>query len=95
MKSKEFIPNGNGQIMPTVDYLTKLKQGIAFLKDGKHLKVTLLFRGREVAGKHERGTQMFEKIAATFQEEGILEHLAEEKDIKAGPAWSKVFYLKK
>ncbi len=77
------------------DYITKMKQGIGFLEDGKHLKVTLLFRGREVATKHERGTEMFQKINQTFQDEGILEHLTEDKDIKAGPAWSKIFYLKK
>ncbi len=77
------------------DYVTKMKQGIGFLQDGKHLKVTLLFRGREVANKQERGLEMFQKISQTFQEEGLLEHLAEDKDIKAGPAWSKIFYLKK
>ena len=38
---------------------------------------------------------MFDKINKTFQDEGLLEHLAEDKDIKAGPAWSKIFYLKK
>lgn len=77
------------------DYVTKMNQGIGFLKDGKHLKVTLLFRGREVATKQERGLEMFDKINKTFQDEGLLEHLAEDKDIKAGPAWSKIFYLKK
>ena len=77
------------------DYQTKLKQGITFLKEGKHLKVTLTFRGREVANKTERGIEMFEKIAQTFLAEGLTEHLAEEKEIKAGPAWSKIFYLKK
>ena len=77
------------------DYQTKLKQGIGFLQDGKHLKVTLMFRGREVANKHERGNELFAKITQTFRDEGVLEHLAEDKEIKAGPAWSKIFYLKK
>lgn len=77
------------------DYLTKLHQGIGFLQDGKHLKVTLLFRGREVATKHERGNEMFQKIMATFEQQGVASSLVEDKEIKAGPAWSKIFYLKK
>ncbi len=77
------------------DYVTKLNQGIGFLQDGKHLKVTLLFRGREVATKQERGSEMFQKIMHSFEQEGLLTNLAEDKDIKAGPAWSKIFYLKK
>lgn len=77
------------------DYLTKMKQGLGFLHEGKHVKITLMFRGREVANKQERGVEMFQKIAQTFEAEGIADRIMEDKDIKAGPAWSKIFYLKK
>ena len=49
------------------DFLTKMNQAVQFLKDGKHLKVTVAFRGREAITKEERGTQMFDKINAYFE----------------------------
>jgi len=76
------------------DYQTKMKRGIDFLNAGKHLKITLMFRGREISTKHERGTDLFRKIEKTFEDHGILEHLIREKDSKAGQFWSRVYYLK-
>ncbi|MCL4360975.1 translation initiation factor IF-3 [Candidatus Dependentiae bacterium] len=78
------------------DYQTKMNQAIQFLKDGKHLKVTLMFRGREATGLEERGTEIFEKIAKTFEESGLnLTKLAQEKDAKTSQSWSRIYYLKK
>ena len=78
------------------DYDTKLKQVVSFLKEGKHVKITLVFaKGREATTKQERGLEMFEKIGQTFQDQGLMEHIAEEKDMKAGLMWSRIFYLKK
>jgi len=71
-----------------------MNQGIGFLESGKKLKVTLLFRGREMANKNERGQELFDKIGQTFEERGLLERIVEDKDVKAGSAWSKVFSLK-
>lgn len=76
------------------DYQTKMNQGIGFLESGKKLKVTLLFRGREMVNKYERGTELFGKIGKTFEERGLLERLIEDKEVRAGSAWSKVFSLK-
>lgn len=76
------------------DYQTKLNQGIGFLESGKKLKITLLFRGREMANKQERGRELFDKIGRTFEERGLLERIIEDKEVKAGSAWSKVFSLK-
>lgn len=76
------------------DYQTKINQGIKFLEEGKKVKVTLLFRGREMANKHERGRELFDKIGQTFEERGLLERIIEDKEVKAGSAWSKVFSLK-
>lgn len=76
------------------DYQTKMNRGIEFLESGKKVKVTLLFRGREMANKHERGRELFDKIGRTFEERGMLERIVEDKEIKAGSAWSKVFSLK-
>jgi len=76
------------------DYETKMKRGIGFLKDGKHLKITLMFRGREMATKRERGQELFERVHQTFQEHGLLKDLVQEKDSKAGQFWSRIYYLK-
>jgi len=76
------------------DYLTKMKQANQFLHDGKRVKITLWFKGRENATRDERGKELFERIEATFRDQGILEQLAQEKDAKAGQLWSRVYYMK-
>ena len=76
------------------DYDTKMNRGIYFLKNGKHLKVTLMFRGREIATKRERGLELFNRINKTFEEAGLLKKLVQEKDSRAGQFWSRIYYLK-
>jgi len=75
------------------DYQTKLNQGIKFLQEGNKLKVTLTFRGREINQKDERGEVLFEQVDQTFQAAGLI-NIAQENDLKAGPFWSRVYYLK-
>lgn len=76
------------------DYQTKMNQAMQFLKDGKHLKVTLMFKGRETATREERGDEMFAKINSTFEQSGLTK-LVQEKDVKATQLWSRIYYLKK
>ncbi|MCX5921986.1 MAG: translation initiation factor IF-3 [Candidatus Dependentiae bacterium] len=76
------------------DYQTKMNQAIQFLKDGKRLKVTLFFKGRENVLKHERGTELFEKINKSFDDAGLTKNLVQEKDSKLGQYWSRIYYLK-
>ncbi len=75
------------------DFKTKMNQGVQFLQDGKHLKITVAFRGREIVNKEERGAQLFEKIDAFFQESGVA-NLMQEKDAKLGQLWSRTYYVK-
>lgn len=75
------------------DFETKMRQAAEFLKDGKHLKITLTFRGREMMNREERGTQLFQKIDAFFTEQAIP-NLAQEKDLKMGQLWSRTYYIK-
>ena len=75
------------------DYMTKLNQGIGFLKKGMRLKVTLMFRGRENASKAELGPALFARVSATFKEQG-LDNLFQEQDSKSGQFWSRVYFLK-
>lgn len=75
------------------DYQTKITQGAEFLREGNKLKITLEFRGREMATKNERGAEMFEKIDQTLA--GFdLQGLAHEGDSKLGRYWSRIYYLK-
>ncbi len=75
------------------DYQTKLNQATAFLHDGNRVKFTLVFRGREMATRSERGQAMFEKIDATLagKELGIVEF---EQESRLGQLWSRVYYIK-
>ena len=43
------------------DYQTKMNQAIQFLKEGKHLKVTLMFKGREAAMRDEKEKSFLQK----------------------------------
>lgn len=76
------------------DYLTKLKQASQFLKDGKHVKITIVFRGREGATSKERGAEMFDKIAQTFEDFGLA-NVVYEKESRTGMFWSRIYFLKK
>jgi translation initiation factor IF-3 len=76
------------------DYETKIQQGIQFLKEGKHLRITLMFKGREAAMREEKGQEMFDKIHSSFEQHGLTK-LTQEKDAKAPQSWSRVYYLKK
>lgn len=75
------------------DFLTKMKQSSQFLQDGKRVKMTLWFRGRENKMKDEMGAQLFEKIEGVLRDQ-FGDRLVGEKDSKMGPTWSRYYYLK-
>jgi translation initiation factor IF-3 len=76
------------------DYETKIKQAAQFLIDGKHVKFTLVFRGREVMQLKDRGAEMFDKILVSLQNHGVA-NIIVDKEAKAGSQWSKIFIAKK
>ena len=76
------------------DYQTKINQAIQFLNEGKRLKITLFFKGRENILKESHGHEFFEKIDKSFEEVGLLKNLVQEKDSKLGQYWSRIYYLK-
>lgn len=76
------------------DYQTKIKQAVQFLTTGKRVKVTLSFRGREMATKEARGSELFNKIQKSFEEQGLASNLVQEQDAKMGKMWSRIYYLK-
>ena len=54
------------------DYQVKLRNLIRFLKDGDKAKVTMRFRGREMAHQ-EIGLQLLERVEADLEEYGTVE----------------------
>lgn len=76
------------------DFQTKIKHAAQFLKDGKHLKITLMFRGREMATIRERGQELFDKVQQSLTEYD-LNNLLVEKESRAGMNWSRIYILKK
>lgn len=76
------------------DYQTKIKQAIQFLTTGKRVKITLSFRGREIATKDARGAELFAKIEKTFGEYDWASNIVQEQDSKMGKMWSRIYYLK-
>ncbi len=76
------------------DFQTKINQAVGFLQEGMRLKITLMFRGREMAMQQARGVEMFDRIQKALEEAGI-QHLAMEKEVRMGPAWTRMYYIKK
>ena len=76
------------------DFDTKLKQGTEFLDEGKRLKVTAQFRGRENASKEELGKELFDRVHAVLLNRFGESNLISEGESKAGSFWSKVYYIK-
>lgn len=96
-KHQKVIQVKEVQMRPKIaehDFLTKVNNGIKFLLDGKRLKIVLIFKGREVTMKEERGAELFGKIEAAFEEAGLQKRLVAEKDAKTTQMWSRVYYLK-
>lgn len=75
------------------DYETKIKQAVQFLQDGKRVKVTLVFRGRENVDKEGKGNEFFDRIEKSFEIQGV-KNLVHEKDTPVGQFWSRIFYTK-
>ncbi len=55
------------------DYQVKLRNLKRFLEDGDRVKVTLRFRGREMAHK-ELGRDLLQRVAADLEEYGKVDH---------------------
>ncbi len=75
------------------DYKTKLNQAEQFLVEGKKVKFTLQFKGREISMMEDLGKKMFLRITQdlTVRNFGSL---VEEKEGRAGALWSKIYGLK-
>lgn len=88
LKEIKFRPNIGNQ-----DYKTKINQAEQFFLDGKRVKFTLQFKGREITMIDELGPKIFAKITHDLQEKAVGA-LVEEKDQRGGAFWSKTYFIK-
>jgi len=77
------------------DYQTKLNQAVRFLKKGNRLKVTIMFRGREMAMKDTLAREMFQRVEEILNnfDYGDKE-LMREKDMQSGQFVSRTYTLR-
>ena len=57
------------------DLLTKLNKAQKFLSSGDRLKVTVMFRGREMSRK-EAGSQLLERVVNILEDVAIIDKAA-------------------
>lgn len=75
------------------DYLTKLNHAAQFFLDGKKVKFTLQFKGREITMMEDLGNKLFERISRDLAAKNVGT-LVEEKDNRSGAFWSKIYYVR-
>ncbi len=68
IKEIRIKPNIEGH-----DYSIKLKHCLEFLKSGNKVKVTLMFRGREMAHR-DIGRRVVDRFAQDVQATSVIEH---------------------
>lgn len=69
VKEVKFRPNTD-----TNDYDVKMRNVVKFLENGDKVKVTLRFRGREMAHQN-LGRELLERVAKDIQELGKVENM--------------------
>jgi len=69
IKEVKFRPNTDIN-----DYDVKMRNAVRFLEDGNKVKVTLRFRGREMAHQN-LGRELLERVAEDLKEIGKVENM--------------------
>lgn len=95
-KNQKIIQIKEVKMRPNIgdqDYKTKLNQAEGFLVEGKKVKFTIQFKGREIAMMDDFGRKMFTRINQDLVAKNIGT-LVEEKESRGGPFWSKIIGLK-
>ena len=89
VKEVKLRPNiGDG------DYKTKINRAIKFLTEGKKVKFTLQFRGRELIMVRELGANFFNRIHDDLTNSNIPGTLIQEKEQRSGHFWFRIYYIK-
>lgn len=98
-KKQHVIQIKEVKIRPKIaehDFQTKMRQVLRFLEEGKHARITLTFRGREMTMRDETGKALFDRIKRTLENASLDGHtITQESETIAGGLWSRVYALKK
>jgi translation initiation factor IF-3 len=97
-KKQKIIEIKEVKMRPNIgegDYNIKLKRVEDFLDEGKHVKLTLQFRGREIPMKEVTGSKIFKKIVAHLEKNEIFGAIDVQKESIGGAMWSKIFVARK
>lgn len=76
------------------DFETKMKRMVSFLQDGKRVKCTLCFRGRENITRESRGQELFARIDNYLVQFDWATDILQEGESKLGQFWSRIYYIK-
>ena len=79
------------------DLQTKTNMATRFLQDGKHVKIALVFRGREVEMRSTTGESIFKKIESVLEAADFGGKTVVKKDDTTVPGmsvWAKIYSLK-
>lgn len=79
------------------DLQTKINMAIRFLQEGKHVKVALQFRGREIEMRAVAGDALFKKIEAAFEAADFGGKAMAKKDdttVMGASIWARIYSLK-
>ncbi|MFH1831610.1 MAG: translation initiation factor IF-3 [bacterium] len=76
------------------DFKTKMRQTEQFFLDGKRVKFTIQFKGREIGMMDTIGPMIFKKINDELLVERKIGTLVEEKEQRGSSYWSKTYFLK-
>ncbi len=97
-KKQKIIQIKEVKLRPKIadhDFQTKLNRAISFLLDGKRVKFTIMFRGREMTMQHKTGSDLWKKVVTVLEKTDLGGGtLVQEADSKSRNLWSQVFYLK-
>ncbi len=95
-KHQKIVQIKEIKIRPNIgdqDYFTKLNHAVQFFAEGKKVKFTLQFKGREIAMMEDLGTRLFSRISKDLAEKNVT-GLVEEKEGRAGAFWSKIYFVR-
>jgi translation initiation factor IF-3 len=95
-KNQKVVQIKEIKIRPNIgdqDYKTKLNHAVEFFNDGKKVKFTLQFKGREVIMMNDLGKRFFERIELDLAAHNI-DSLVAEKESKSHSLWSKIYFVR-
>lgn len=75
-KKQKTVEIKEVKVRPNIDphdFEIKMKRAMAFLCDGAKVKVTMMFRGREIPTAEQRAEVLKEKVTAVISEYGSIE----------------------